>query len=185
MTTYIVPEDQVEQYYNNAIKNVEFLEEAKLQTTIMGFPSYELEEAKKEAKIGDCLLVEYEGNKLVPFQVLHKYEKDGELRCVLGSYYLLEKRAFDQNTNVWRDCELRRYLNGPEFAAKFNPEFYKCMKTHEVHTDDYVTNDKVWIPSHEEIGYVDSSSMFKKNVGAITFDYYKENPSEQTEDEDA
>lgn len=169
MNTFILKEADVDAYWKSTISTSSSIEESILNTTLFGLETLDIEEAKKKAEIGDCLLIQYE-NKLIPMQVIHKFD-DG--RVALQSYYLLDKHAFDKNTNVWRDAEIRKYMN-EDMAAKFDPEFVKLVKPYQVHTDDYVTEDKFWLLSHEEIGYEDKNNMFKKNVGTITFDYYKD-----------
>jgi len=171
MTTYILKEREVDKYFNYILKDSKSLDEASLKIAILGLKELEVEEAKKLADVGDCLIFKYT-DKLVPFQVIDKTVNGDVIDVILQSYYLLEKRAFDQNTNVWRDAEIRKYLNG-EFLKKLDPEFVKLLKTEDVHTDDYVTQDKIWLPSHEEIGYTDTSGMFKKNDGSRCYEYYK------------
>lgn len=169
MKTYLIPESNIEAYRQQILaKDISCVAEVDLMLSILGYEEIEMEDAKKIANIGDCLLVTYD-NKRIPMQVIHKYD-DG--RVVLQSYYLLEQRAFDQNTNVYKDAEIRQYLNG-DFLKKFDSEFVDMLKTTDVHTDNYVTHDKMWLLSHEEIGYSDDSNMFKPNVGSITYDYYK------------
>lgn len=169
MKTYLLKESEVENYRSFVLSSeLSCVEEMAMKTAILGYPEMDIEEAKKRAQIGDCILVKYV-DKMIPMQVIHKYE-DG--RVVLQSYYLLEQRAFDQNTNVYKDAEIRQYLNG-DFLNKFDPEFVQMLKTTDVHTDNYVTYDKMWLLSHEEIGYKDDSNMFKPNKGSIVYDYYK------------
>lgn len=179
MKTYIIPESEVENY-RKAVLSEDFscFEEVKIRTElILGYTAIELEDAKRQAKIGDCLLIKYV-DKLVPMQVIDKKWNNGRLDVTLQSYYLLEQRAFDQNTNVWKDAEIRKYLNG-EFLTKFDPEFVDALQTTDVHTDNYVTKDKMWLLSHEEIGYKDDSGMFKPNVGSRVYDYYKDDSTEE------
>lgn len=176
MKTRIIHEDQVEQYRASVLSaSPSCIEECDIKLALLGIASdeMELEEAKKQANVGDCMLIGY-NNMLVPMQVVDKKTlPDGTLDVILQSYYLLEQRAFDQNTNVYKDAEIRRYLNG-EFLEKFDPEFVAALKPTEVHTDDYTTIDKCWLLSHEEIGYKDDSNMFKPNIGTRVYDYYKE-----------
>lgn len=177
MTTYILKENDVDKYYEFILKNELTINQAKLKISILGYEELEVEEAKRKANVGDCLLFTYDG-KLVPFQILQKdYIKDEngneKLDCIMQAYYLLEKRAFDKKTNIWRDAEIRHYLNG-DFLKKLDPELVNLMKVTDVHTDDYVTKDRVWLPSHEEIGYEDKNGMFKINIGAKCYEYYKD-----------
>lgn len=177
MTTYILKESDVDKYYEFVLKDELTISQTKLKISILGFEELEVEEAKRKANVGDCLLFAY-NEKLVPFQILQKnYTKDSngeeKLDCIMQSYYLLEKRAFDKSTNVWKNAEIRKYLNG-DFLKKLDPDLVKLMKVTEIHTDDYVTQDKVWLPSHEEIGYEDKNGMFKENVGTECYEYYKD-----------
>lgn len=175
MNTYILKEKDIDSYFNFVIKDSSGIEESKIKIGIMGLEEYELEEAKKVSKIGDCLLLEYDG-KLLPFQVIHK--KPGNT-VILSSYYVLDNHMFDEKSNVWRDSSIRRYMNN-DMSKKFDPEVLKLVKTSKVHTENYVTEDKFWLLSHEEIGYKDKNNMFKKNIGAEVFDYYK-NQCNQTD----
>lgn len=170
MNTYILKESDIETYYNSVLKTNSSLSASMIMTDLLGLECMDVEDAKKRANIGDCLLFEYDG-KMLPFQVIHKYPNG---RCVMSSYYVLDNHIFDEKSNVWRDSSIRKYMND-DMAKKFNPEVLKLIKEHDVHTEDYVTKDKFWLLSHEEIGYKDESNMFKKNVGAETFDYYKQN----------
>ena len=176
MTTYLIPEADVDsgEFWKSAINGIESVPESRLTLTLLGYPEIDVEEAKKLAKIGDCLLFKYDDH-LVPFQVSHKYD-DG--RVVRQTYYLMEKHMFDENTNVYKDSEIRRFLN-EDVVKKMDPEFVNMIKPKQVHTDNYVTEDKLWLLSHEEIGYHDSNHMFKENVGAEVFDYYKDSESER------
>lgn len=179
MKTYIIPESKIEQYRQAILANkLSCIEESKIKLGIMGIEEIDIEEAKKIIKIGESLLVNYNG-QLVPMQCIHKYD-DG--RVALQSYYLLEQHEFDQNTNVYKDSEIRRYLNG-DFLNKFDPSFVEMLKTTDVHTDDYVTYDKMWLLSHEEIGYFDDSHMFKPNVGSVAYDYYRQISDEKSNED--
>ena len=58
---------------------------------------------------------------------------------------------FDATTNVYKNCYIRNLINSEEFLNRFNSEFVKHIQITEVHTEDYITNDKLWLLSHEEI----------------------------------
>lgn len=139
-----------------------------------GGQELELDEIKKIAQIGDKLLIKFNG-KLIPWIIVGKKD-NGDL--IINSEDCLEKRRFDEKTNKWKDSEIRAYLNGKEFAKKFDPEFLKLVKTEDVHTEDYVTKDKFWLLSHEEVNCPeDRKSWFKSNKGAVRFPYFTDNAS--------
>lgn len=151
------------------------IEDQNIKLSLIGCgQTLELDEIKKIARIGDRILVRYEERE-IPCIIVAK-KPNGDLVC--NSEDCLERRRFDPSTNKWKDSELRAYLNGPEFAKKFDPEFLKLVKTEEVHTEDYVTYDKFWIPSHEEVNCPSAiSSWFKPNKGTVRFPYFTENGS--------
>ncbi len=164
---YFMRQDMLDRYEQYVLKDSSTPEECQLKCDILGIQKLELDEIKKISEVGDFILSRYKDH-LVPFQILEKRE-DG--RLVLQSFYLLDHHIFDKETNVWRDCELRRYLNSPEFAANFDQDFLDHVVEEDVHTEDYVTKDKFWILSHEEIGFKDTANWFRKNIG--THAYYK------------
>lgn len=134
----------------------------------------ELDEIKKIAQIGDRILIRF-NSKLRPWIIVARKE-NGDL--VLNSEDCLETRRFDPYMSSWKDSEIREYLNGDEFAEKFDPEFLKLVKDEDVHTDDYVTRDRFWLLSHEELNCNgDQSSWFKKNRGTVHFPYFTDNRS--------
>ena len=151
------------------------VEEQNIRLSLLGCDQMlELDEIKRIAQIGDRILVRYE-NREIPCIIVAR-KPNGDLIC--NSEDCLERRRFDPSTNRWKDSELRRYLNGPEFAKKFDPEFLKLVKTEDVHTEDYVTRDRFWILSHEEVNCpADRSAWFKPNVGAVPFPYFTDNES--------
>lgn len=134
----------------------------------------ELDEIKKICDIGDRILVKFDG-KYIPWIIVAKRD-DGNI--IINSEDCLESRRFDKSTNNWKDSEIRHYLNGKEFKARFDKEFLKCVKTADVHTEDYVTKDDFWLLSHEEVNCPDDrKSWFKPNRGAIRFPYFTDNDS--------
>ena len=171
MNTYILPENEFTNYEEMILKQCTDLYEMKIMTSLkLGLVEMDLEEAKKAVNIGDYFLIEYD-NKLVPMQII---DKDSNNVCTLMSAYILENHKFDDNTNVYKNSDIRSYMNG-EFLNKFDKEFVDKLITSEVHTDNYTTSDKMWIPSHEEVGYLDSNNWFKKNVGTQTYKYFANN----------
>lgn len=162
MNVIVLSNEKFLEYQDRILRTCESDSEIKLKCAIHGFTELELEDAKKAANVGDYFLIRYTDkvDRLVPMQVMSKNE-DGTVD--LCSAYILENHVFDENTNVWRDSEIRRYMNSDEFLSKFDPEFVKCLKTAQVHTEDYVTEDKMWLLSHEEIGYEDTNKWFHEN----------------------
>lgn len=176
MRTCIIHEKDLDSYYKVVLADENTsIEECKLKIALLGYniDELDLEEAKTKTIIGDCILIQYE-NMFVPFQIIHKsYNEDGSIKnCFIQSYYLLEKHIFDDSTNVWKDSELRSYLNH-EFKKKFTPKFIDNLKEHELHTSNYTTIDTFWIPSHENTCYSDVNGTFNPNDSDINYDYYK------------
>lgn len=165
LNVHYLPENQIQTYQKSVLEQSSCLAEMKLRADAMGLIEMTKDEAKKIAKKGDCLLIEYK-DKYVPFQILKVNKADNTL--ILQSYYLLENRKFDDNTNVWRDCDLRRYLNS-DFKKNFSKEFIDSLITTDVHTEDYITKDDFWILSHEEVGYKDENNWFKPNIGTEAY----------------
>ena len=164
---HYLPQNMID-IYEKAVLNMKdcvSVDEMKVHATLMGLRIVSKDEAKKIAKKGDCLLVEYK-DKYIPYQIIHVDEVNNTL--TLQSFYLIENRPFDSTTNVWRDCELRRYLNS-DYEKNFNKDFTDAWIPTDVHTDNYVTVDKCWILSHEEVGYDDKYEWFTPNVGASAY----------------
>ena len=149
--------------------------ELHIQLAIRGYDDeMELDEIKKIAEVGDRILIRFNG-KLIPWIIVDK-TNDGHL--IMNSEDCLEKSKFDDKTNVWRDSYLRNYINSDEFAKKFDPEFIKLTQITDVHTDDYVTKDRFWIPCHEEVNCdAESAKWFKKNKGTKRLKYFTDNQS--------
>ena len=82
--------------------------------------------------------------KPIEWQVL-KQEGNKALLC---SKNILITRRFDSKSNVWKNSEIRYWLNN-EFL---NAAFTEADKTAILETElpDVVTTDKVFLPSHEE-----------------------------------
>lgn len=66
MTTYILNKNNIEAYYDLFIKNIKSKEEILISISLMGLQEKDIDEAKIEVEIGDCLLLEYD-NKILPF----------------------------------------------------------------------------------------------------------------------
>jgi hypothetical protein len=81
---------------------------------------------------------------------------------------ILENRAFNTNgSNHWGNSSLRKYLNG-EFYNKLDPNFRaEILETNLINIDysskTYYTQDKIFIPSFEELGLKNIS--YAKPVG--------------------
>ena len=72
------------------------------------------------------------------------------------------QEAFDKRGyNSWRDSSIRKKLNSDEFFCKFDENFMNHIIIKEIHTGDYMTHDRFWLLSHEEIG--GNESFLKEN----------------------
>ena len=83
-------------------------------------------------------------------------EVDAFILDVLGNKLviqlsLLMVTKFDDNSNRYGTSYVRELITSKEFLNRFNPEFAKHVQQTKVRTEDYVTNDKFWLLSHEEV----------------------------------
>ncbi|KEI94947.1 hypothetical protein N496_18395 (plasmid) [Clostridium botulinum A2B3 87] len=144
--------------------------------------------AADNIKVGDTVEV----NKLVVGDIFnisgidwvvvaknHTGYPDGSVTAM--SKDILEKRAFDTKSlpsSHWGKSSLRAYLNG-EFYNKLSEDLKtNILETHLINTnfngkEDYYTDDKIFIPSLEEIGLKVSNS---KPVGS-SFNAFHDNAS--------
>ena len=83
---------------------------------------------------------------------------------------LIEK--FDDKSNAYKTSYIRNLINSKVFLSRFNKEFIKHIKPTEVHTEDYTTVDKLWLLSHEELCYKDTS-YFEANDNCQPFDLFE------------
>ena len=77
----------------------------------------------------------------------------------------------DDNSNVYKTSYIRKLLNSQRFLNRFNSEFVDHIKQTTVHTEKYVTRDKLWLLSHEEVNSNDS--FLKHNHKCIAFEMFK------------
>lgn len=74
--------------------------------------------------------------------------------------------------NIWRESSIRTKLNSDDFFCKFDKDFINHTIIKEVHTCDYITNDRFWLLSHEEVGFkIDS---FEENHLCKKLKYFDE-----------
>ena len=150
-------------------------DELDIQSAIRGYEQeMELDDIKKVAEIGDRILVRFDG-KLSPWIIIGK---DEDNNLIINSEDCLERSKFDDKTNVWKDSYLRGYINSDKFMKKFDPEFIKLTKPTDVHTENYVTTDRFWVPSHEEVN-CDSKAAewFNKNNNTKRYEYFTDKES--------
>ena len=69
LNVHYLPENRIQEYQKFVLEKSSSLDEMKLKAGIMGLIEMTKDEAKKIAKKGDCLLIEYK-DKYVPFQIL-------------------------------------------------------------------------------------------------------------------
>ena len=79
--------------------------------------------------------------------------------------------TFDDKSNRYETSYVRRLINSNEFLSRFNPEFVKYIQPTEVHTEDYTTEDKLWLLSHEEISQ--DVAFLKPNGKCTAFEMFK------------
>ena len=83
--------------------------------------------------------------------------------------------TFDGKSNRYETSYVRRLINSNEFLSRFNPEFVKHGQQTTIHTEEYVTTDKLWLLSHEEINRSDyrCSNYLRPNHECYTFEMFK------------
>ena len=80
---------------------------------------------------------------------------------------------FDDKSNRYETSYVRKLINSNKFLSRFNSEFVEHVQTTEVHTEDYVTNDKLWLLSHEEINQGSDWFALKPNHECHAFEMFK------------
>ena len=92
---------------------------------------------------------------------------------------LEETVAFDKMSNCYQTSEIRRHLSSLKFLDSFNREFISHVKESEVHTEDYITRDRFYLLSHEEVGVIDGIYRFKPNREIKRLDMFSDCVSRQ------
>ena len=83
------------------------------------------------------------------------------------------KEKFDNKSNRYETSYVRKLINSNVFLNRFNQEFVKCIQPTEIHTEDYVTNDKLWLLSHEEINCCSDYLRLRPNHECHAFEMFK------------
>jgi len=92
------------------------------------------------------------------------------------------REKFDtRNHNSWKDSSIREKLNSDDFFCKFDKEFINHTVVKEIHTCDYVTHDRFWLLSHEEVG--SNTNRFKENRLCKKLKYFDESDESRCFDE--
>jgi hypothetical protein len=116
--------------------------------------------------VGETFTIRYCEN-LCEALVLNE-SKEGKIVQILLSIFW----SFDDKSNVWKKSDIRKWLNSYKFLKEFDESFLNLIKETEVHTEDYVTKDKFWLLSHEEVGYENKYGVFNPNKNTRKFDYF-------------
>lgn len=90
-----------------------------------------------------------------------------------------ETVAFDKMSNCYQTSEIRRHLTSPKFLDSFNREFISHVKESEVHTEDYITRDRFYLLSHEEVGFIDGLFWLRSNRETKKLDGFSDCVSRQ------
>ena len=109
--------------------------------------------------------IKFDGNEVDAF-ILDAIDNKLILQLVLPI-----KEKFDDTSNVYKTSYIRNLINSDKFLSRFNKEFVKHIKPTIVHTEDYTTEDKLWLLSHEEVNQL--VSFLKTNNGCNSFDLFK------------
>ena len=87
----------------------------------------------------------------------------------------------ERRSNNWKDSSIRRKLNSNVFIRKLDEDFINHTIMKEVHTCDYVTHDRFWLLSHEEVG--SNTNRFKENRLCKKLKYFDESDESRCFDE--
>lgn len=122
--------------------------------------------------IADLVTLNYNGNA-TKFRVVHKdYLTKG--RIVLLSEDCVSKEKWDENgSRNYSISTIRTYLNSTVLKG-FSQKIQNAITTPDLLCHDNTTpktlNDKIWLPSYTEMGYVTRQNA---PVEGSVFDYYK------------
>lgn len=102
----------------------------------------------------------FNGREEIEWEVLAVKDK----KALLISKYALDAQpyheAFEEVT--WQTCTHRQWLNKTFFESAFGPEHRNLIQTTDVHTDQAITQDKIFLLSKEEANmYFDSNEARK------------------------
>lgn len=109
--------------------------------------------------------IKFDGNEVDAF-ILDVIDDKLILQLVLPI-----KEKFDDKSNVYKTSYIRNLINSDKFLSRFNKEFIEHIKPTIVHTEDYTTEDKLWLLSHEEVDQI--AYILKTNNGCNSFDLFK------------
>lgn len=109
--------------------------------------------------------IKFDGNEVDAF-ILDVIDDKLILQLVLPI-----KEKFDNKSNVYKTSYIRNLINSDKFLFRFNKEFIEHIKPTIVHTEDYTTEDKLWLLSHEEVDQL--GSFLKTNNGCNSFYLFK------------
>ena len=82
------------------------------------------------------------------------------------------KEKFDNSSNCYKTSYIRELLNSTHFLNRFNTKFINHIKQTKIHTENYITTDKLWLLSHEEINLADTIFL-NRNKTCKSFDAFK------------
>ena len=82
------------------------------------------------------------------------------------------REKFDDKSNVYKTSYIRNLLNSDKFLSRFNKEFVDHINPTIIHTENYTTEDKFWLLSHEEIDLA-NTIFLKRNKTCKSFDAFK------------
>ena len=120
------------------------------------FRNADLSEIIKKLQVGMSFTTKFDG-KLIEALCL---DITDEGKTVMLFPEMQEE--FDEGgSNNWKNSSIRRELNSDVFMCKLDEDFINHTIIKDVHTCDYITNDRFWLMSHEEIGL--NTNSFKEN----------------------
>ena len=140
------------------------------------FRNVDLSEIIEKLQVGMSFTTKFEG-KLIEALCLDITD-EGKIVMLFPEM----QGVFDgDGNNSWKDSSIRKKLNSDDFFCKFDKNFRNHVVVKEIHTCDYVTHDRFWLLSHEEVG---STRIFlKENHLCKKLKYFDESDKSRCFDE--
>ena len=121
--------------------------------------------------VGDLVTLTYNGSA-TKFRVVHKNYLTQNKIVLLAEDCAFNKEWYTETLNYYSTSTIRTYLNSA-VLKRFSAKIQNAITTPDLSCHDKTTaktlNDKIWLPSHTEMGY--ATSQYAPVEGSV-FDYY-------------
>lgn len=121
--------------------------------------------------VGDLVTLTYNGSA-TKFRVVHKNYLTQNKIVLLAEDCAFNKEWYTETLNYYSISTIRTYLNSTALK-RFSAKIQNAITTPDLSCHDQGTaktlNDKIWLPSHTEMGYATSQNAL---VEGSVFDYY-------------